>query len=176
MGFGSDGASVNLGRRSGFVKKLDEFVGGRNLYSVWCMLHRLELAIKAAIKENPNINTIDDIITILTKFYNSRSYKRKAHLRAHALRENLDLYELHYAFRERWVMSDYTAVKAVVKGWQLFVSNLADIQTESDFRSDWDIAKGIENQLVSRSFVLCIHFLFDLLEWLKRFSLVLIGY
>ena len=67
-------------------------------------------------------------------------------------------------------MSDYTAVKAVVKGWQLFVSDLADIQTESDFRSDWDIAKGIENQLVSRSFVLCIHFLFDLLEWLKRFS------
>ena len=93
VGFGSDGASVNLGRRSGFVKKLDEFVGGRNLYSVWCMLHRLELAIKAAIKENPKINTIDDIITILTKFYNSRSYKRKPHLRA-----------------DRRVMLDHTAV------------------------------------------------------------------
>ena len=114
-------------------------MGGRNLYSVWCMPHRLDLATKAALKENPEINTIDDIITILTKFYNSRSYKIKAHLRAHALRENSGLCELHYAFRERWVMSDYTAVEAVVKGWQLFVSDLTDIQTESDFRSDWDI-------------------------------------
>ena len=33
-------------------------------------------------------------------------------------------------------------------------------------------AKGIENQLVSRSFVLGIHFSFDLLVGLKRFSLI----
>ena len=92
MGFGSDGASVNLGRSSGFVKKLDKFVRCRKLYSKWCKPHRLELAIKAAIKQNPEINIIVELITILTKLYNSRSYKRKAHLRADALKENFYLY------------------------------------------------------------------------------------
>ena len=59
------------------------------------MPYRLELAIKQ------EINIIDELITILTKLYKLRSYKRKAHLRVHALRKNLDLYDLYYTFPER---------------------------------------------------------------------------
>lgn len=172
VGFGADGASVNLGRKGGFIVKLNEFVGGREIYSVWCMPHRLELAIKAALKANPGMYIVDEAITALTNFYNSRSYKRKAHLRNHAMAENLDLYELHFAFRERWIMSDYTAIRAVIKGWALFVSDLEQIQTEPEFQKDWDIAKGILKLIKSRTFVISLHFLFDLLEGLKKFSTI----
>ena len=172
VGFGADGASVNLGPKGGFIVKLKEFAQGRDIYSVWCMPHRLELAIKAALKENPNMNTVDEGTTALNNFYNSRSYKRKAHLRQHAIVENLDLYELHYAFRERWIMSDYTAIRAVIKGWALFVSDLESIQLEPEFERDWELAKGVEKLITCRTFVIGLHFLFDLLEGLKKFSVL----
>lgn len=171
VGFGSDGASVNLGRRGGFVIKLQEFLR-KNLYTIWCMSHRLELSIKAAIKANPDMSKIDDTITELTNFYNSKSYKRKAHLRSHAIQENVDLYELHFAFRERWVMSDFTAVRAVLFGWKLFVSDLESIQHDIKFEKDWVRAKGIQNKITSRSFVLSLHFMYDLLDGLKKYSLL----
>ena len=173
VGFGADGASVNLGHKGGFAKKLEEyFLEDRTLYTVWCMPHRLELAIKAALKAVPEMNKFDETITAVTNFYNSRSYKRKAHLRQLALEENLDLYELHYAFRERWVMSDYTSVKALIKSWPLLVKDLEIIQTDIDFKNDWPIAKGIQNLLTKRYLVLGLHFVMDLLEGLKRFSLM----
>ena len=69
-------------------------------------------------------------------------------------------------------MSDYTAVRAVVRGWNIFIEDLQNIQVEDDFKKDWDLAKGIENLLRSRSFVLGLHFMFDLLETLKKFSVM----
>jgi len=66
--------------------------------------HGLALAIKASLKDNPGMDLIDETITALTT--------TKAHLRNHAMALNLDLYELHYAFRERWIMSDYKSIKS----------------------------------------------------------------
>ena len=171
VGFGSDGASVNLGKKGGFVVKLENFIN-RKLYTVWCMPHRLELAIKAAIRENPGMKRFDGIVTELTNFYNSKSYKRKAHLRSTAIKENVNLYELHYAFKERWIMSDFTAVRAVLKGWKVFISDLKSIQKDIHFKNDWARAKGIEKRLKSRTFVLGLHFLFDVLHSLKKFSVL----
>lgn len=172
VGFGADGASVNMGSRGGFIKKLEEFVGNRAIYAVWCIPHRLELSVKHALTENPDMNFVDDTITLMTNFYNSRSYKRKEHLRNQATITGSDLYELHFAFRQRWVMSDYTAVRAVVKAWKLLVEDLQIMQTEDDFRKDWDIAIGIENKLTKRQFVLGIHFFLDLLNSLKTYSVI----
>ena len=50
IGFGADGASVNFSHKGGFIVKLRAFTN-RNIYSVWCMPHRLELAVKAALKK-----------------------------------------------------------------------------------------------------------------------------
>jgi hypothetical protein len=169
VGFGSDGASVNLGKDGGFVVKLKELFENNRIYTVWCMPHRIELAVKAALKANPFMNIFDDTITGVVNFYNSRSYKRKAHLRNHAIAANLDLYELHYAFRERWVMSDYTSLQSIIKSWELLVLDLESIQADDDFKKDWPIAKGLKDRLVSRTFVLGIHFMLDLLSGLKRY-------
>jgi hypothetical protein len=171
VGFGSDGASVNLGKNAGFAIKLSNLFG-RSMFTIWCMPHRLELAIKAALKANPTILLVDETITTLTKFYNSKSYKRKAHLRERAITTQKDLYELHYAFKERWVMSDFTSVRAVLKNWDLFNLDLEQIQTDKSFEKDWSKAKGIQNKITSRSFVYGLFFMFDLLNGLKKFSLI----
>ena len=42
-------------------------------------------------------------------------------------------------------MTYYTAVRAVVKGWSLFVEDLQDIQNEDEFKKDHDLAKNVCN-------------------------------
>ena len=51
VGFGSDGATVMLGKQNGHIKKFSEYLG-YELFGVHCMAHRLDLAIKNAIKKN----------------------------------------------------------------------------------------------------------------------------
>ena len=65
---------------------------------------------------------IDEAIAALTKFYGS--YKRRARLRQLAKVRNMDLNELHNVFRERWVFSDFAAVKAIIKSWPVFILDL----------------------------------------------------
>ena len=95
------------------------------------------------MKANSDIGKIDDTITELTNFYNSKSYKRKVYLKSHAIKQNVDLYELHFAFRERCVMSDFTAVKAVLFEWKLLVSDLESILHDTKFDKDRARAKDI---------------------------------
>ena len=77
IGFGAGGASVNFGHKGGFIVKLRAFTN-RNIYSVWCMPHRLELAVKVALKENIDMTKIDEATAALAKFYGS--YTRRARL------------------------------------------------------------------------------------------------
>lgn len=84
--------------------------------------HRLELAVKAAIKENSTIGKIDEALSALTNYYGT--YKRKARLRQCAVKGVLDIYELHSVFKQRWVSLDFVAVGAIVKSWRLLVTDL----------------------------------------------------
>ena len=112
---------------------------------------------------------IDEAVTALTTYYN-RSYKRKARLRERAQKEGIDLLELHYAFRQRWIFSDYLALKAVIAGWKVFVEDLQAIQGKQGYENEWASAKEIESLITSRSFMYGLHFLFDVLDGLKRYS------
>lgn len=48
IGAGADGASVNFGQKAGMMKKLQEDIPW--LLPVHCVSHRLELAVKDALK------------------------------------------------------------------------------------------------------------------------------
>lgn len=70
-------------------------------------------------------------------------------------------------------MSDFTAVNAVVKRGKLFVSDLQSIQNDPDFiLKNWAEAKCIEKGITFRTFVLGLHFMFGLLDGLKKFSVI----
>ena len=54
--------------------------------------------------------------------------------------------------------------------WKLLVSDLESVQHEKKFDKDWARAKGIQNKITSRLFALGLHFIFDLLTGLKKYS------
>ena len=78
-GFGSDGASVMVGRRSGVATRLKET--NPSLINVHCICHRLALASKDAFSEIPYLKKYEEILTSLFKFYHNSS------VRAAGLRE-----------------------------------------------------------------------------------------
>lgn len=67
VGFGSDGASVNLGSKGGVAALLKNEVP--HLISVHCIAHRLELAANNAIKSQKIMRDIQDVLTNTYKQY-----------------------------------------------------------------------------------------------------------
>jgi hypothetical protein len=66
-GFGSDGASVNLGSRGGMATLIKRQCP--HLVIVHCIAHRLELAANSAIKHHRIIKEIQDLLHFLYKHY-----------------------------------------------------------------------------------------------------------
>ena len=61
VGFGSDGASVMVGRRGGVVALLKAEVP--HLVDIHCLAHRLELGALDAIKENEDMKKVSDMLS-----------------------------------------------------------------------------------------------------------------
>ena len=57
----ADGASVNMGSKSGAVQTLQNDI--KHLLVVHCSLHKLELAVKDACKNSPEFQVMDDMMT-----------------------------------------------------------------------------------------------------------------
>ena len=132
------------------------------------MPHRLQLTVKATLKEMPDILKVDDTISSLINSYGS--YKRRAHLHQQASKKELKLFELHNIFRQRWIFSDYSAVKAIIGSWKLFVTDLKDILITASLKNDWPQAEDVLNKITSRAFMFKLHFMMDLLTQLKTVS------
>ena len=74
VGFGADGASVNMGCHNGIGARLQ-----RNqplLTSVHCMAHRLELAFKKVIQDNQAQFKVLEFLESIYKFYHNSSLNR----------------------------------------------------------------------------------------------------
>ena len=71
VGFGADGASVNMGSHSGIGARLQR--KQPLLTSVHCMAHRLELAFKQVIQENEAKLKVLALLENLYKFYHNSS-------------------------------------------------------------------------------------------------------
>ncbi|XP_063438155.1 zinc finger protein 862-like [Mytilus trossulus] len=88
IGFGSDGASVNLGNRSGVAKQIKDEVP--HLIITHCVAHRLELAANNAIKHHKIMREIQDILQHMYKHYHySPKALRELRKLAEALEEKI---------------------------------------------------------------------------------------
>ncbi|CAC5420099.1 unnamed protein product [Mytilus coruscus] len=85
VGGGSDGASVNRGRNNSVATRLS--AGRPYVLNVHCVAHRLELSILNAIKTNPMLVTVQDM---LKKIYKHYHYSPKALRELRAIAESLD--------------------------------------------------------------------------------------
>jgi hypothetical protein len=74
VGFGSDGASVNIGKKSGVITRLQELQP--LVQGIHCHAHRLELAYKDALKKDPLHLKVESLLTGLYYFYRNSPLNR----------------------------------------------------------------------------------------------------
>ena len=67
MGFGSDGASVNLGSRNGVATLLNNTVP--HLIAIHCVDHRNELGVLSAIRDDDQLYRLQEVLIHLYKQY-----------------------------------------------------------------------------------------------------------
>ena len=86
VGFGSDGASVMMGRQNGVLKKIKDDVP--HLIEMHCVAHRLELVILDAFKGESILTELNDLLQGIYKHYH---YSPKALREPNELAQVLEL-------------------------------------------------------------------------------------
>ena len=165
VGFGADGASVNMGCRRGVAARLR--VDKPWLVAVHCFNHRLELAVRDAF-----LGTYyTEVFTTFTQLYYlyNNSPKRLRELAALA-----DVMEAHIvkprkAHGTRWVQHKLEAARAILRSYDVLAAHLESMS--ADHAHDQAKAKGLLAKLTSFKFVVHLVFIIDLLKPLSKLSL-----
>ena len=168
IGFCSDGASVNMGHVRGVSTLLKQ--QSPWIISVWCLVHRLELAVKDAFKST----YMDTVIEILTSIYYFYKGSAKRNREAQELAEIMDDHFLKPAKCNgtRWVEHKLLAVSKLLHNWFIIVSHMSNYAEDNTNRGeDRAKAKGIIQKLCQYKFVFYLYFLKDILSEVSRISL-----
>ena len=167
----TDGAAVLTGKNSGLVVRLKEKFP--NVQSVHCLAHRLELAVKDALKEVAGTNQFETFISKLYSLYN-QSTRNARLLREAAAELDMEIQKIGQIFTIRWVASSFRTVKAV---WKDFPALALHFKTSSEDTSRTDVErqkyKGLLKRLINSGFVEDLAVMKDILRELQSLSLKL---
>ena len=75
VGFGADGASVNTGEKGGVIAIMRKTLNS-DIVMIRCLVHRLELAYKAAMKKSKLYSRIMSLLSGLYGFYHTSANDR----------------------------------------------------------------------------------------------------
>lgn len=76
IGFGSDGASVMMGARRGVIELFKVEGQADWTLSVWCLAHKLELAVKDCFK-GTFMDNVTETLTFICYFYKGSAKRNK---------------------------------------------------------------------------------------------------
>jgi len=169
IGFGSDGASVNLGCRGGIAALIKRDVP--HLVITHCIAHRLELAANSAIKHHKHMTEIQDLLQYLYKHY---QYSPKALRELKQIGEVLEEKVLKPTklAGTRWLPHIHRALNVLVKGFKVLLAHFEHIResrsgtAEVQARATW-----ISKKLKDYKFLYTVFFVLDILEVLSVLSL-----
>ena len=164
MGFGSDGAAVMVGEKSGVSTRLKE--ANSKLVSVHCAAHRLSLATSQSADAIPQLKRMKSIINAIYKFYHLSCVRTAALTEIQSVLCD-PLLKFRQVIDIRWLSHD-NAIQAVR---QCLKSLLASLEYEVEENADptaLDLVKSIK----SYSFIACVYLLSDILPQLSKLSLV----
>ena len=163
FGFGSDGASVMTGRRSGVATRVKE--RSPHCVNIHCMAHRLNLCSSQASKDVPYFKTFERTCTDLFYYFGgSKSGNRKCELEE--IQKVLDdpQVKIKECHEIRW-LSFCAAITAVYRTWKSLVTFF---QRHSDSTS-----KSLLGKLTDYRFLMVLHLLMDILPHVAHLSLLL---
>lgn len=128
VGGGSDGANVNIGKNNSVATRLSE-AGGQHVLNMHCVAHRLGLSILNAIKSNPMLSTIQDM---LKKIYKHYHYSPKALRELKIIAESLDEKSVKPTNLSgtRWVPHISTAIKCLLKSLSVILSHFEHVSSQ----------------------------------------------
>ena len=163
-GFGSDGAPVMCGSRSGVAKRLTNTFP--KLINIHCVNHRLALAAAHAADDIPYLVKFKATIQTLFLFYQN-STVRMAGL--HAIQEVLDdpVIKLKQAKDVRW-LSHESAISSILRTMQSLIVSLEREGSERDEPA----AVGLVKFVRTYYFVACCKLLSKVLPHINRLSLL----
>ncbi len=169
-----DGASVNMGEHEGVGAKLKRDYDMGWLIVMWCVAHRIELAILDAVKTNPAISKFEQQLKSVLGFYDK--YHAKNRREAKALAEVFDEVFVHLPpiKEQRWAASKVRADQAMRKDYHVVVSHLTNVAagTPGHNQEVREIKAGAYlKDITSPKFLYTLHFLIDVLEIVKKLSL-----
>ena len=164
FGFGSDGAAVMVGRRSGVATQLKEH--NPEIVSLHCGAHRLALASSQAAQHVPYLKTFDAHLIALYYHFKNSPVREAAF---HEIQKIMDEPVLHLkkAIHTRWLSHD----QAVTAIRRTLPSLLTTLEKEVAEKND-AVARGLVHAVKSYNFVATLYLLSDVLPHLSSLSLV----
>ena len=162
MGFGSDGAAVMTGRRSGVATRLK--VHNPHMVSIHCVAHRLALAAAQSADAVPYLKKFKNVMTNLYKFYQNSPVRMAA---LHSIQETMETptLKLKEAKDVRWLSHD-AAVQTLKR---TLPSVIASLEREAVERGE-PIALGLVKMIKTYNFVASLYLFSDVLPHICRLS------
>ncbi|VDI00488.1 Hypothetical predicted protein [Mytilus galloprovincialis] len=169
IGFGSDGASVNLGCRGGIATLIKRDVP--HLVITHCIAHRLELAANSAIKNHKHMKEIQDLLQYLYKHY---QYSPKALRELRQIGEALEEKVLKPTklAGTRWLPHIHRALEVLVREFRVLLAHFEHIrESRSGSAEVQGRATFISKKLKEYKFLYIVFFFLDILKVLSVLSL-----
>ncbi|XP_060580037.1 zinc finger protein 862-like [Ruditapes philippinarum] len=163
--FGSDGAAVMVGKKTGVAVQLRQRVP--HLISNHCVAHRLALAVAQAVKGVPYLPRFKDILGDLHRFYD-HSPVRTSGLKDIQKLLNEPVLKLVEAKDVRWLSHD----KATSTLMKCIPSVFTSLEREAEERNDVRAA-GLAKFTQNHHFVMSLHMMCDTLPHLTELSTVM---
>lgn len=164
MGFGSDGAAVMMGCKTGVAKRLKD--QNPFMINIHCVAHRVALAASAAGKETEKITKYRQTVNSVYHYfeYSAVRYERLRELNS-ALDES-DIVSLKEPCSVRW-LSLTRAVKAIKANLPALLMELDEDAARGNAQ-----AEGILRQIWQYSFVAMTYTLLDILPVMDKLNIV----
>ena len=171
VGFGCDGAAVNLGRNNSVATRIKD--GHDYIVAVHCVAHRLELGVLQAIKNNELLNDVKDILRKVHKHY---------HFSPKALRE---VKEIAMAIDEkvmkpsrvdgtRWTPHMAKALSVLCSSYSVLLTHFEHVSQAGSGQATAEVkgrATYLVKKLRSMRILRFMFFMLDLLHCISTLSL-----
>ena len=158
IGFGSDGASVMMGARRGVIELLKVEGQADWILSVWCLAHRLELAVKDCFK-GTFMDNVTETLTLIYYFYKGSAKRNKEVAKVAEIMEE-HFYKPEKANGTRWVDHKLRSAAKLIANWKLIVIHLQSyIEDKSNKAEDRAKGKGILKKVMEYKLIWFLHFM-----------------
>ena len=136
IGFTSDSASVNRGDKNSVKTSLRE--NSPWLVFIWCITHRLELAIENAL-QGMIFNTIDEIILRLFYLYQKAPKKLCQLCELHEMYKGAmdflsDSCKPKKVSRMQWILHKLGAMKTCLDKWRIYIQHLESLAEDKSYK------------------------------------------